>query len=80
MAGPLATPLATVIRDLCSRPTPIYNDFYNPYDPENTQRPSDYSPYANGQPLFDDRPVVVSNLLKRKTLALTTKRNRTAWV
>lgn len=80
MAGQTVPSAALITRDICQRPVPIYNDLYNPNLPEPTLRASNYSPYANGQPLFDDRPVIVANLPQGKVLALVSKRTRTAWV
>ena len=31
-------------RDQCFRPTPQYNDFYNPYNPPNLDKSIKYSP------------------------------------
>ncbi|KAG4427808.1 hypothetical protein IFR05_016709 [Cadophora sp. M221] len=80
MAGQAASPAILITRDICQRPVPTYNDSYNPNQPEPTLRPFNYSPYANGQPLFDDRPVIVANLPQGKVLAPASKRTRTAWV
>jgi hypothetical protein len=67
-------------RDRCQRPTPTYNSNYNPYEPPPEDRPRTYSPYANGEPLFDDRPVIVSRLPIGYIIASATVRPKTAWV
>jgi len=52
----------TLTRDLCIRPTAIYNEFYNPEAPMPDNIPAGYSPYVFGQPLFDDRPVALDKI------------------
>jgi hypothetical protein len=74
-------PIQSVInRDKCNRPTPKYNANYNP----NTKPPEGlsggYSPYVYGEPLWDDRPVIVERLPKHFTVAPPPKKARTAWV
>src|SRR6266487_4403976 len=66
-------------RDHCFRPTPIYNDNYNPYKPLNLDKPTDYSLYVFGEPLFDDRPIDTSKLRSSYKIASTAKKTRTAW-
>jgi hypothetical protein len=75
-----STSQPTPKRDRCSRLTPTYNEFYDPEQPPPADLPKDYSPYANGQPLWDDRPVLIANLPKYHILEGATKRARTAWV
>jgi hypothetical protein len=47
------------IKDKCPRPTPNYNDNYNP-DLLRDNLPGGYSPYVRGEPLYDDRPVIIA--------------------
>lgn len=68
------------LRDLCQRPIPQYNEFYSPFEPLRLDLPSDYSPFVNGQPLFDDREVYLPKLPKGKTLAPATKKPKRSWV
>lgn len=70
----------TVLRDRCKRPPRLYNDFYDPFHPERDDLPSDYSPYANGQPLFDDRAIDLSKIPRGKSLAPANKKPRRSWV
>ncbi len=70
----------TIQRDRCSRPLARYNRFYNPYEPPSDDLPIKYSPYANGEPLFDDRPAIVSRFRPQHTLAGASKRPRSSWV
>jgi len=70
----------TTLRDTCQRPLPIYNEFYDPYKPEKDDLPLDYSPFANGQPLFDDREVDLRKLPTGKTLAPALKKPSRSWV
>jgi hypothetical protein len=72
--------LPTVVKDKCPRPEPTYNNNYNPNEPPRDDRPKDYSPYVQGEPLYDDRPVVIANLPSRHTVAGPPKRLRTQWV
>ena len=69
-----------VPHDRCSRPIPKYNDFYNPHEPEPLNKPPGYSPYANGQPLFDDRSVYTPSLPKHHTVAPAGKKAKTSWL
>lgn len=85
MAGPNAkgssapAALTTTLRDLCQRPPPIYNEFYDPHKPENDNLPSKYSPFVHGQPLFDDREVNLRKLPSGKTLAPAIKKPQRSW-
>src|ERR1700733_7790412 len=67
-------------RDRCKRPTPIYNSNYNPFESPSGDVPPAYSPYVFGEPLFDDREVVIARLPKHHTVAPPAKKPRTAWV
>ena len=69
-----------VLRDTCSRPIPVYNSNYNPYAIPCEDIPGGYSPYVFKEPLYDDRPVVVTQLPKHCVLAPSPKRPRTSWV
>ncbi|KAG4428491.1 hypothetical protein IFR05_016027 [Cadophora sp. M221] len=74
-------PLAlTVLRDLCKRPPRVYNEYYNPNQPEREDLPSDYFPYVHGQPLFDDRAVDLKKLPRGKSIAPVNKKPRRSWV
>ena len=77
-----ATPPLTglIARDRCFRPTSIYNNNYDLTKPPPLDRHIRYSPYVYREPLYDDRLVIVARLLARWTIALLTKRARTAWV
>ena len=65
-------------RDRCLRPTPTYNDNYNPYKPANLDKPTDYSLYVFGEPLFDNRPIDTSKLKSGYKITSTAKKTRTA--
>jgi hypothetical protein len=69
-----------VLRDSCLHPTPEYNSNYNPYVIPNKDIPGGYSPYVYKKPLFDDRPIVVTELSKYCVLAPPPKKSRTSWV
>jgi hypothetical protein len=47
-------------RDTCKRLEPTYNANYNPYKKPPKDQPGGYSPYVYGEPLWDDRPVIVA--------------------
>jgi hypothetical protein len=68
------------LRDRCNRPTPSYNFNYNPNESQRDDLPGGYSPYIRGEPLFDDRAIVLAQLPKHHTVAGASKRGRTAWV
>jgi len=68
------------LRDRCRRPEPIYNYNYNPFAPPPEDRRPDYSPYIVGEPLHDDREVILARLPKKYVLEGSTKRKKTAWV
>ncbi|KAL5312887.1 hypothetical protein ACEPPN_019313 [Leptodophora sp. 'Broadleaf-Isolate-01'] len=76
----LALAALTSLRDLCQRPPRIYNEFYNPYEPKSDALPSDYSPYVNGQLLFNDKAVDIRKLPKGKSLAPANKKAKKSWV
>ena len=65
-------------RDTCLRLTPSYNDNYNPLKPPPASLPSNYSPYAPGEPLHDDRFIDTSKLRRGHTHA-GAGRLRTSW-
>jgi hypothetical protein len=71
---------STLVRDQCSRPEPVYNNRYNLYKPPSINIDEEYSPYVYGEPLFDDRPVIVAYLPRQHTIASATKRPKTSWV
>jgi hypothetical protein len=67
-------------RDRCARPAPSYNQHYNPFQKPADDLRVDYSPYVYGEPLYDDRAIIVARLLKFYTAAAAAKKPRTAWV
>jgi hypothetical protein len=67
-------------KDTCERPMPLYNDKYNPFEPARDDLPSDYSPYVNGEPLFNDKAVIVTNLPKGMILSPATKKLNRSWL
>lgn len=68
------------VRDRCNRLVPTYNRNYNPYEPPPEDRRPDYSPYTSGEPLYDDRPIIIIRLPRKHVIAGASKRKRTAWV
>src|ERR1700733_7031462 len=64
-------------QDLCRRPTPTYNDNYNPYQVPSKDPDENYSPYVWGEPLYDDRLVQHLMLPVQHTLAGASKRKKT---
>jgi hypothetical protein len=67
-------------RDTCKRPTPTYNHNYDPFKKPSDTLPHGYSPYVFGEPLFDDRAVIIKRLPKHHIIAGPSKRPRTSWV
>ncbi len=72
--------LNIVVKDKCPRLIPQYNDNYNPEEPPRADLPRNYSPYVRGEPLHDNRNVVVAHLPSRHTVAPPPKRPRIQWV
>ncbi|KAG4428489.1 hypothetical protein IFR05_016025 [Cadophora sp. M221] len=70
----------SMLRDRCSRLPTTYNNFYDPNKPANESNKANYSPYAFGEPLFDDRPVKLDRLPAGHTIAGASKRKRVQWV
>jgi hypothetical protein len=68
------------VYDRCKRPKPIYNNKYNPYALILSDIDKTYSPYVYGEPLYNDRAIIVANLPWQHTLAGAAKRQRTSWV
>ena len=68
------------VRDQCTRPTPKYNSNYNLYKLPPEDLELNYSPYALGELLHDNRLPFSSILLSQYTLADTSKRRQTSWV
>ncbi|PMD58455.1 uncharacterized protein K444DRAFT_614225, partial [Hyaloscypha bicolor E] len=68
------------IRDRCNRLVPTYNRNYNPYKPPPEDRRPDYFPYTSGEPLHDDRPIIIAWLPRKHVIAGASKRKRTTWV
>jgi hypothetical protein len=69
-----------VQRDQCLRPLLVYNRNYDLFKPPPEDLPGGYSPYVFGEPLYDDRPVVVIRLPLHYVVAGPTKKPRTKWV
>jgi hypothetical protein len=69
-----------VLRDTCLRPTLEYNTNYNPYAIPSEDLPDGYNPYAFKEPLFDDRLISITQLLKNCTVAPPAKKGRRSWV
>jgi hypothetical protein len=72
--------IATVVKDKCPRPTPTYNNNYDPDEVPCDNLHKGYSPYVKGEPLYNDRPVVRDRLPARHRVAGPAKRLRTQWV
>jgi hypothetical protein len=73
-----STPI--VQRDRCQRPLVVYNYNYDLFSAPPVDLPQGYSPYVFGEPLFDDREVLLARLPARHTIAAPGKRPRTTWV
>jgi len=69
-----------VKKDKCTRPAVTYTTNYDPYKPPSDTQPKGYSPYVSGEPLFDDRAVIIARLLPNHVLTPPPKRPRTQWV
>jgi len=63
--------------DTCNRPKLIYNTNYNPYKKPPKERPGGYSPYVYGEPLWDNRAIVVARLPRGYTIIKPAKKKRT---
>jgi hypothetical protein len=74
------TGLPGIQRDRCHRPPLKYNHNYDLYKPPPEGQPKGYSPYVYGEPLYDDRPVLVARLLPNHAVAGPSTRPRTQWV
>jgi hypothetical protein len=72
--------LPAVKRDRCLRLPPTYNRNYDPFKPRPEDLPGGYSPYTFGEPLYDDRPVIIARLPLHCIVAGPTKKPRTQWV
>ena len=66
--------------DTCNRPKLIYNTNYNPYKKPPKERPGGYSPYVYGEPLWDNRAIVVARLPRGYTIIKPAKKKRTQQV
>ena len=64
------------VRDRYNRPVLTYNQNYNPYEPPPEDRRPNYSLYTLGEPLHDDRVVIITRLLRKHVIAGATKRRR----
>jgi hypothetical protein len=69
-----------VIKDTYVQSTPLYNNKYNFFKPTRDDLPSDYSPYVNKELLFNNKAVIVANLLKDIILSLATKKLNYLWL
>jgi hypothetical protein len=52
----------TIVKDKCKRLIPTYNHNYNPDKLPPTDLPGGYLLYVFGEPLFDDRAVLLARL------------------
>jgi hypothetical protein len=68
------------VRDRCNRPVPTYNQNYNPYEPPPEDRRPNYSLYTPGEPLHNNRAVIIVRLPRKYVITGATKRKRTVWV
>ena len=80
MMGAKPPTTGPIVKDKYKRLKPTYNENYDPAKPPRIGLDPSYSPYVNGEPLFDDRPVNLKNLLRRYTLIGASKRPYTHWV
>jgi hypothetical protein len=80
MMAPTQATASRFVRDRCQRPEPVYNDKYDLSKPSPDNLTEDYSSYAYGELLYDDRALVVTRLPADHTLAGAAKRTRTSWV
>jgi hypothetical protein len=76
MQGGASKPTAQQ-RDRYKRPTPTYNHNYNPFNTPPKDLPSSYTLYVRGEPLFNDREVIVSRLPVGHIVTSVSKRPRT---
>jgi hypothetical protein len=58
----------------------VYNHGYDPYKEPLEDRPDRYSPYVFGEPLYNDREVIIARLLLYTILAGLSRKPRTQWV
>ncbi|KAG4427744.1 hypothetical protein IFR05_016772 [Cadophora sp. M221] len=79
MMAPQSSKESKMLRDRCFRPTPTYNDNYNPTKPPSELIKAEYSPYDFGEPLFDDREARPSRFPIGHVLAPASKRKFTSW-
>lgn len=79
MMAPQSSKEPKTLRDRCFRPTPTYNDKYDPTKPPSKLITAEYSPYDFGEPLFDDREARPSRFPTGHVLAPASKRNLTSW-
>jgi hypothetical protein len=68
---------ASRLRDTCRRPDPIYTQKYNPNQEPLANLPLTYSLYENGEPLHNDRPIIIIRILSGYVLAGIPGRPRT---
>jgi hypothetical protein len=65
-------------RDKCNRPAIVYNKKYDLHKAPPEDLDSKYSPYAIGEPLHDDRPILTARI-PRYHIVHISKRPRTQW-
>ena len=75
-----ASILVTRLRDTCYRLEPVYNKNYNPYLTPPRDLDLEYLPYVNGEPLFNNRLIIITRLLSRHVITRAQRRPRRAWV
>src|SRR6266536_2741342 len=80
LLGRVEPVVAPIQQDRYFRPTPEYNDNYNPYKPPNINKPVDYSPFMPREPLFDDRPIYLLSLRKHYTVTPAASWVRPHWI
>ena len=69
-----------VISNTCLHLTPEYNSNYNPYIVPCKDLYQGYNPYIPKEPLFDNRPTIVTQLPINCILTPIPKRPRISWV
>jgi hypothetical protein len=63
--------------DTYKRPTLTYNHNYDLFKKPSDTLPYSYSPYVFGEPLFNNRAVIIKRLPKHHIIAGPSKRPRT---
>ena len=60
--------ILTIVKDKCPRLEPTYNNNYDLNESPHNDQLKDYLLYIQGEPLYNNKPIIITNLPPRHTI------------